>query len=125
MVRHWLNIDAFIRSGAARALPDAAMESIGPTMPIARPTATRSSARTTAASQAATLAQLRSLKLDGLAAGVEVDDWGMGAIDSMADSDLLEIIGDRVGRKATIITSQRCLRPADGFCEAKPPRKGS
>lgn len=35
-----------------------------------------------------------------------LDDWGMGAIDSMTRSDLLEIIDDRTGNKATIITSQ-------------------
>jgi DNA replication protein DnaC len=35
-----------------------------------------------------------------------LDDWGMGAIDSTTRSDLLEIIDDRAGNKATIITSQ-------------------
>ncbi|MDN5836110.1 MAG: IS21-like element helper ATPase IstB [Nitrosospira sp.] len=35
-----------------------------------------------------------------------LDDWGMGAIDSMTRSDLLEIIDDRAASKATIITSQ-------------------
>ncbi len=35
-----------------------------------------------------------------------LDDWGMGAIDSMTRSDLLEIIDDRASHKATIITSQ-------------------
>ena len=35
-----------------------------------------------------------------------LDDWGMGALDSMTRSDLLEIIDDRSGSKATIITSQ-------------------
>ena len=35
-----------------------------------------------------------------------LDDWGMGAIDGMTRSDLLEIIDDRTGNKATIITSQ-------------------
>lgn len=35
-----------------------------------------------------------------------LDDWGMGAIDSMTRSDLLEIIDDRAATKATIITSQ-------------------
>lgn len=35
-----------------------------------------------------------------------LDDWGMGAIDGMTRSDLLEIIDDRAGHKATIITSQ-------------------
>src|SRR5260370_3720156 len=37
---------------------------------------------------------------------VVLDDWGMGAIDSMTRSDLLEVIDDRAGHKATIITSQ-------------------
>jgi hypothetical protein len=41
-----------------------------------------------------------------------LDDWGMGAIDSMTRSDLLEIIDDRAGNKATIITSQlKCSAP--------------
>ncbi|WGG48906.1 IS21-like element helper ATPase IstB [Rugamonas sp. DEMB1] len=35
-----------------------------------------------------------------------LDDWGMGSIDGMTRSDLLEIIDDRAGNKATIITSQ-------------------
>jgi DNA replication protein DnaC len=35
-----------------------------------------------------------------------LDDWGMGNIDGMTRSDLLEIIDDRAGNKATIITSQ-------------------
>ena len=35
-----------------------------------------------------------------------LDDWGMGAIDSLTRSDLLEIIDDRAANKATIITSQ-------------------
>ena len=35
-----------------------------------------------------------------------LDDWGMGAIDSMTRSDLLEIIDDRAANNATIITSQ-------------------
>jgi DNA replication protein DnaC len=35
-----------------------------------------------------------------------LDDWGMGAIDSATRSDLLEIIDDRAGSKATIITAQ-------------------
>ena len=35
-----------------------------------------------------------------------LDDWNMGAIDSMTRSDLLEIIDDRASHKATIITSQ-------------------
>ena len=37
---------------------------------------------------------------------VVLDDWGMGAIDSMTRSDLLAIIDGRTGSKATIITSQ-------------------
>jgi DNA replication protein DnaC len=35
-----------------------------------------------------------------------LDDWGMGAIDSMTRADLLEIIDDRAANKATILTSQ-------------------
>ena len=35
-----------------------------------------------------------------------LDDWGMGSIDGMTRSDLLEIIDDRAGSKATVITSQ-------------------
>jgi DNA replication protein DnaC len=35
-----------------------------------------------------------------------LDDWGMGALDSMTRSDLLEIIDDRAANRATIITSQ-------------------
>ncbi len=35
-----------------------------------------------------------------------LDDWGMGGLDSMTRSDLLEIIDDRSASKATIITSQ-------------------
>lgn len=35
-----------------------------------------------------------------------LDDWGMGTLDSATRSDLLEIIDDRAGHKATIITSQ-------------------
>jgi DNA replication protein DnaC len=35
-----------------------------------------------------------------------LDDWGMGTIDSATRSDLLEMIDDRAGHKATIITSQ-------------------
>ncbi len=31
-----------------------------------------------------------------------LDDWGMGTIDSMTRSDLLEIIDDRAGNRATI-----------------------
>ena len=35
-----------------------------------------------------------------------LDDWGMGTIDGMTRSDLMEIIDDRANHKATIITSQ-------------------
>jgi len=35
-----------------------------------------------------------------------LDDWGMSALDSQTRSDLLEIIDDRAGQRATIITSQ-------------------
>jgi DNA replication protein DnaC len=35
-----------------------------------------------------------------------LDDWGMAGIDAQTRSDLLEMIDDRVGSKATIITSQ-------------------
>ena len=35
-----------------------------------------------------------------------LDDWGMAALDSQTRADLLEIIDDRAGNKATIITSQ-------------------
>ena len=35
-----------------------------------------------------------------------LDDWGMAAMDSQTRADLLEIIDDRAGSKATIITSQ-------------------
>ena len=35
-----------------------------------------------------------------------LDDWGMGTLDGMTRSDLLEIIDDRAASKATIITSQ-------------------
>ena len=35
-----------------------------------------------------------------------LDDWGVGALDGATRSDLLEIIDDRAGHKATIITSQ-------------------
>jgi DNA replication protein DnaC len=35
-----------------------------------------------------------------------LDDWGIGNLDSPTRSDLLEIIDDRAGSKATIITSQ-------------------
>ncbi len=35
-----------------------------------------------------------------------LDDWGVGTIDSSTRSDLLEIIDDRVGNKATIIAAQ-------------------
>lgn len=35
-----------------------------------------------------------------------LDDWGMNALDATARADLLEIMDDRVARRATIITSQ-------------------
>ena len=35
-----------------------------------------------------------------------LDDWGMAALDSQTRADLLEIIDDRAGNKATIITSE-------------------
>lgn len=35
-----------------------------------------------------------------------LDDWGMSALDATVRADLLEIIDDRVARRATIITSQ-------------------
>ena len=35
-----------------------------------------------------------------------LDDWGMAAMDGQTRADLLEIIDDRVGLRATIITSQ-------------------
>jgi DNA replication protein DnaC len=35
-----------------------------------------------------------------------LDDWGMAGLDSQTRADLLEIIDDRAGNKATIITSQ-------------------
>jgi DNA replication protein DnaC len=35
-----------------------------------------------------------------------LDDWGMAGIDAQTRADLLEIIDDRAGNKATIITSQ-------------------
>lgn len=35
-----------------------------------------------------------------------LDDWGTGSIDATTRSDLLEIIDDRVGQRATIITHQ-------------------
>lgn len=35
-----------------------------------------------------------------------LDDWGVGSIDSSTRSDLLEIIDDRAGNKATIIAAQ-------------------
>lgn len=35
-----------------------------------------------------------------------LDDWGMAAMDRQTRADLLEIIDDRAGQRATIITSQ-------------------
>lgn len=37
---------------------------------------------------------------------VLLDDWGMGGLDTNTRSDLLEMIDDRAGSRATIITSQ-------------------
>ena len=35
-----------------------------------------------------------------------LDDWGLAALDSAARADLLELIDDRAGTRATIVTSQ-------------------
>lgn len=35
-----------------------------------------------------------------------LDDWGMGTLDAATRADLLEIIDDRAGQRATLITSQ-------------------
>ena len=35
-----------------------------------------------------------------------LDDWGLAALDGAARSDLLEVIDDRAGTRATIVTSQ-------------------
>jgi DNA replication protein DnaC len=35
-----------------------------------------------------------------------LDEWGGGSIDGMRRSDLLEIVDDRAGNMATIVTSQ-------------------
>ena len=35
-----------------------------------------------------------------------LDDWGMTGLDSQTRADLLEVIDDRAGMKATIVTSQ-------------------
>ena len=35
-----------------------------------------------------------------------LDDWGTGSIETSTRNDLLEIIDDRVGQRATIITHQ-------------------
>ena len=35
-----------------------------------------------------------------------LDDWGLAALDGPTRSDLLEIIDDRAGTRATIVTSQ-------------------
>jgi DNA replication protein DnaC len=35
-----------------------------------------------------------------------LDDWGLAAIEPQAASDLMDIIGDRVGRSSTIVGSQ-------------------
>ena len=35
-----------------------------------------------------------------------LDDWGLAALDSAARADLLELIDDRAGTRATLVTSQ-------------------
>jgi DNA replication protein DnaC len=35
-----------------------------------------------------------------------LDDWGLAALDAATRADLLEVVDDRAGRRATIITSQ-------------------
>ena len=35
-----------------------------------------------------------------------LDDWGLAAMDGQTRSDLMEIIDDRAGTRATIVTSQ-------------------
>jgi DNA replication protein DnaC len=37
---------------------------------------------------------------------VVLDDWGLAALDAPTRADLLEVVDDRAGRRATIITSQ-------------------
>jgi DNA replication protein DnaC len=37
---------------------------------------------------------------------VVLDDWGLAALDATTRADLLEMVDDRAGRRATIITSQ-------------------
>ena len=37
---------------------------------------------------------------------LSLDDWGMTGLDSQTPADMLEIVYDRAGNKATIITSQ-------------------
>ncbi len=37
---------------------------------------------------------------------IVLDDWGLAALDASTRADLLEVIDDRAGRRATIITSQ-------------------
>jgi DNA replication protein DnaC len=37
---------------------------------------------------------------------IALDDWGLAALDGSTRADLLEVIDDRAGRRATIITSQ-------------------
>jgi DNA replication protein DnaC len=47
-----------------------------------------------------------------------LDDWGMAPLDAMVRNDLLEMIDDRSGSKATIVTSQILrsrTRKAEGF----------
>lgn len=37
---------------------------------------------------------------------VVLDDWGLAALDASTRADLLEVVDDRAGRRATVITSQ-------------------
>jgi len=37
---------------------------------------------------------------------IVLDDWGLAALDAPTRADLLEVVDDRAGRRATIITSQ-------------------
>ena len=63
----------------------------------------RSSARSAAYKQAARAAGLATrARTDVLV----LDDWGLATLDGPTRSDLLEIIDDRAGTRATIVTSQ-------------------
>lgn len=48
-----------------------------------------------------------------------IDDWGLEAIDSKAQGDLLELIDSRVGSRSTIITSQLPLELWHDFIDNK------